>query len=153
MRPKSALDRRTVLYLYVPGFQSQVFKHCPTWKWIPLTAIRTNRTNTCNLNFVGTLVLLWIRQQVKISSCPGYRNLSKINNLKWILQIFAYSADNLWKTLTNCGFRLQFADCVYSCGFHDSLSLLNTFCIVCLRIPQTVQDSANLLLIPQSCFF
>ena len=26
-RPNSALDRRTILCLYVPGFQRQVFKH------------------------------------------------------------------------------------------------------------------------------
>ena len=26
-RPNCALDRRTILCLYVPGFQSQVFKH------------------------------------------------------------------------------------------------------------------------------
>ena len=36
-----------------------------------------------------------------------------------------------------CGFRLQFADSTYSCGFRDSLNLLNTFIIVRSWIPET----------------
>ena len=39
--------------------------------------------------------------------------------------------------------RLEFADSTYKCRFHDSLSLLNTYIIVCLWIPQTVPDSVN----------
>ena len=45
--------------------------------------------------------------------------------------------------LTICGFRIQFADFTYGCGFHNSLSLVNTYVVICLWIPQTVPDSAN----------
>ena len=38
---------------------------------------------------------------------------------------------------TICGFRLQFADSTDSCGFRDSLNLLNTCIIICSWIPQT----------------
>ena len=36
-----------------------------------------------------------------------------------------------------CGFCLQFADSTYSCGFRDSLILLNTYNIVCSWFPKT----------------
>ena len=36
-RPSCALDRRSILCLYVPGFQRQVFKYVSNCKWIPLT--------------------------------------------------------------------------------------------------------------------
>ena len=39
--------------------------------------------------------------------------------------------------LTICGFRLQFADSTYSCGFRDSLTLLKTYIIICSWILQT----------------
>ena len=72
-RPNCALDRRTIFCLYVPGFQRQVFKHAPKCKWIP-------RTYTCNVNFVGTFILLRIPQHANIASCSGFRNC------KWIPQ-------------------------------------------------------------------
>ena len=53
--PNCALDRRTVLCLYVPGFQRQIFKHIPKSKWIPLAKLPCiPRANICNVNFVGT---------------------------------------------------------------------------------------------------
>ena len=39
--------------------------------------------------------------------------------------------------LTICGIRSQCADFTYSCGFRDSLSLLNIYIIICSWIPQT----------------
>ena len=42
-----------------------------------------------------------------------------------------------------CGLRLQFADSTHSCGFHDSLSLINTYIIICSWIPLTVPNSAK----------
>ena len=53
------------------------------------------------------------------------------------------STYNLRTPLTICGFRLQFADSTYICGFQDSINLLNTHIMICLGIPQTVPDSAN----------
>ena len=36
-RPNCALDRRTILCLYVPGFLRQIFKHVSKHKRMPLT--------------------------------------------------------------------------------------------------------------------
>ena len=75
------LDRRTILCLYVPGFQTQVFKHVPNRRWIPLTRFTwILRTYTCNVNFVGSFILLRIPQQAKIASSSAFRNC------KWIPQ-------------------------------------------------------------------
>ena len=69
-RPNWALDRRTILCLFVPGFQRQVFKLVPKCKRIPLTKLpRIPSTNICNVNFLGTLVLLRVSQRANISSC------------------------------------------------------------------------------------
>ena len=80
-RPNYALDRRTKLCLYVPGFQRQVFKHVPKCKWIPLTRFTwISRTYTCNVNSVGLFFLWRIPQQANIASWSGFRNY------KWIPQ-------------------------------------------------------------------
>ena len=80
-RPNCALDRSTILCLYVPGFQRQVFKHVSKCKWIPETKFQwIPHTYTCNVKFVGTFVLLRIPQQANIASCSGFRNC------KWIPQ-------------------------------------------------------------------
>ena len=78
-RPNCALDRRTILCLYVAGFQRQVFKYVPKCKWIPLTKFQwIPRTKTCNVNAVGTFVLLRIPQQANTASSSGFRNC------KWV---------------------------------------------------------------------
>ena len=79
-RPNCALDGSTILCLYVPGFQRQVLKYVPKCKWIPQTKFQDSAYNTCNVNFVGTFVLLRIPQQANIASCYGFRNC------KWIPQ-------------------------------------------------------------------
>ena len=57
-RPNCALDRRTILFLYVPGFQKQVLTYVSKCKWIPQTKFQwIPHTYTCNLNFVGTFIL------------------------------------------------------------------------------------------------
>ena len=66
-RPNCALDRRTILRLYVLRIHRQTFKHVPKCQWIP-------RANTCNVNFVATFVVPRIPQQVSIASCSGFRN-------------------------------------------------------------------------------
>ena len=80
--------------LYVPGFQRQVLKYVPKCKWIPQTKSQwIPLTNTCNVNFVGTFVLLRIPQQANIASCSGLQNcewtpqnISGIRKCKWIPQ-------------------------------------------------------------------
>ena len=71
---------------------------------------------------------------------------------------FEDSAYELRNLLTISGLRLQLADSTYSCGFHDSLSFLNTYIIMCLCIQQIVPVCnlccgfhQNLLRILQSC--
>ena len=76
--PNCALDRSKFLCLYVPGFQRQVLKYVPRFKWIPQT--KSPHSYTCNVNFVGTFVLLRIPQQANIASCSG------LGNCKWIPQ-------------------------------------------------------------------
>ena len=51
------------------------------------------RNDSCNVNFVGTFVLLPIPQQANIAGCSGFRtckwtpqNLSEIRKCKWIPQ-------------------------------------------------------------------
>ena len=79
MRQKCALDRRTILCLYIPGFQRQVFEHVPKYKWIVLTNFQwIPRTNTCNITFVGTLILLRIPQQTIIGSRSVFGNCKRI---------------------------------------------------------------------------
>ena len=59
----------------------KTFKHVPKCQWIPLTKLPSiPRTNTCNVNFVGTFVVPRIPQQANIASCSGFRNC------KWIPQ-------------------------------------------------------------------
>ena len=53
------------------------------------------------------------------------------------------SANKMRIPLKICGFHLQFADSAYSSGFHNSSMQLCTFLIICLRISQTVLDSAK----------
>ena len=86
-KPNYALDRRTVLCLYVPGFQRQVIEYVPKCKWIPLTKLEwipltklewIPRTNTCNVNFVGTLILSRILQRKNIGNCSGFRKCKRI---------------------------------------------------------------------------
>ena len=75
-RPHCALDRRTILFLYVPGFQKLIFKHVPKCKWIALTKLPwILRTYECNVNFIGTFVVSRIPQQANIASCFGFRKL------------------------------------------------------------------------------
>ena len=72
---------RTVLYMFVPGFQQQIFRYVSKSKWIPLTKFQWFLlTNTCNVKIVGTFVWLRIPQQANIASCSGFRNC------KWISQ-------------------------------------------------------------------
>ena len=80
-RQNCALDRCTILCLYGPGFQRQVFKQVPKCKWIPLTRFTwIPRTYTCNVNFIGTFNLLPIPQKANIASCSGFRSC------KWVPQ-------------------------------------------------------------------
>ena len=60
------LDRRTILCLYVPGFQRQGLEHVPK-----LQSIR-------NVKYVGTLILLQIPQRVNIGSSFGFRKFEWI---------------------------------------------------------------------------
>ena len=107
--------------LYVSSFQRQIFKHVPKSKWIPLTKISwIPRTNSCNVNFVGTFVLLRNPQQANKASCSGFRSC------KWFSQIVSEIRKYKWNPQTICGFHLQFADSTYN-----------------LRIPLTVADSAT----------
>ena len=118
LKKKQSLRGQTVLWigaqLWVSKFQRQVLKHVPKSEWIPRTKLQwIPRTNACNVNFVGTLILLWIPQRANIGGCSGFRKCKRIP------QMYVDSA-NLR------GFRLQFAD-----------SALN------LRTPLTVADSAT----------
>ena len=93
-RPNCALDRSTVLFLFVPGFQRQLLKYVPKCKWIPQTKFQwIPHTYTCNVNFVGTFVLFRIPQQATKASWSGFRNckwtpqnVSEIRKCKWIPQ-------------------------------------------------------------------
>ena len=66
---KWALDRRTILCLYDPGFHRQTFEHVPKCE-----------CQTSNVNFVGTFVVPQIQQQSNIIGCSGF------GNCKWIAQ-------------------------------------------------------------------
>ena len=80
-RPKSELDVRTVLCLYVPRFQRQICKHVQICKWIPQAHfLWISRSNTCNVNGIAILGLSRIPQQANIASFSGFRNC------KWIPQ-------------------------------------------------------------------
>ena len=62
-RPNWALDKRTSLCLYVPGFQKLIYKHVPKYKWIPLTKLPwIPRTYECNIILSAHLL------------CGGFRN-------------------------------------------------------------------------------
>ena len=74
-RPNCALDRRTICCHYVPGFQKQFFEPFPKYKWNHSKKFPwIQRENTCNVNFVGTIVLSQLRQQANIANCSGFRN-------------------------------------------------------------------------------
>ena len=78
-RPNCALDRRTILCLYVPGFQKLIFKHISKCKGTPLTKLPwIPRTYEYNVNFVGTFVLLRIPQQANRASSFGFHNCKRI---------------------------------------------------------------------------
>ena len=58
-RLNCALDKRTFLCLYNPGFQRQVLIRATKCKWISQIKFQwIPRTNASNVNFVGTLILL-----------------------------------------------------------------------------------------------
>ena len=121
-----------------------------------------SRTNVCNVNFVGTLVLLRIPQRVKTANCCGFGKLKRIS------QFYADTAYNLLILLTICGilsqfidstYNLRFTDCNYSCRFHDSLNLLNTSIILFFGFNGRFWNLLSLLQFPlclrilQSCLF
>ena len=99
--PNCALDRSKFLCLYVPGFQRQVLKYVPRFKWIPQT--KSPHSYTCNVNFVGTFVLLRIPQQANIASCSG------LGNCKWIPQNVSRIRKCKWVPQTVSGFRIFFS--------------------------------------------
>ena len=102
-RPKCALDRSTVLCLYVPGFQRQVLKYVPKCKWIPQTKFQwTPHTYTCIVNFVGLFVFLRILQQANLTSCSGFRNC------KWIPQNVSGIRKCKWSPQIVSGYRILF---------------------------------------------
>ena len=102
-RPNSALDRSTILCLYVPGFQRQVLNYVPKRKWIPQTKFQwIPHTYTCNENFVGTFVFLRIPQQANIASWSGFRNC------KWNPQSVSGIRKCKWIPQTVSGFRILF---------------------------------------------
>ena len=97
------MDRSTLLCLYLPGFQRQVLKYVPKWKWIPQTKFQwIPHTYTCNVNFVGTFILLLIPQQANIASYSGFRNC------KWIPQNVSGIRKCKWIRQTESGFRILF---------------------------------------------
>ena len=111
--------------LYVPGFQRQVLKYVSKRKWIPQTKFQwIPHIYTCNVNFVGTFVLLRIPQQANIASCSGFH-----------LQ-FADSTYNLRIPLTVAdSATAQFNDTnvlSFVCGFHKLFWIPQ----IQLRIPQ-----------------
>ena len=88
---------------YVPIFQRQVLKYGPKCKWIPRTKFQwIPHTYTCNVNFVGTFVLLQIPQQANIASCSGFRTC------KWIPQNVSGIRKGNWISQTVSGFRILF---------------------------------------------
>ena len=102
-RPNSALDRSTILCLYVPGFQRQVLKSIPKCKWTPQTKFQwIPHTYTCNVIFVGTFVFLRIPQQANIASWSGFRNC------KWIPRNISGILKCRWIPQTVSGFRNLF---------------------------------------------
>ena len=152
-RPNFALDKRTILCLYVPEFQRQEFKHVLKCTWIPLTKFQwTPRTNTCSVNFVGTLILLRILQRANIGCCSGFRECRRIPQMR-------KDSRNL------CEFPFQLADSPSRlripftiCGFHlvadsSSLNLLNTYYYLLMDYLNWFRILQILLRIPQSCLF
>ena len=63
MRPNCALDRRTVLCLYVPGFHRQVFKYVPKFKWFRVQ-IPVTQTLSGHLFCCGFRNCKWIPRKV-----------------------------------------------------------------------------------------
>ena len=101
--PNHALDRSGILCLDVPRFQRKVSKYVPKSKWIPQKKFQwIPHTNTCNVNFIGTFVLLRVPQQANIASCSGFRNC------KWIPQNLSGIRKCKWIPQTVSGFRILF---------------------------------------------
>ena len=95
--------------LYVSGFQRQVLKHVPKCKQTPLTQNQwIPRTNTCNVHFVGTMILLRIPQRASKSSCSGFRKCKRIPQIKSGIR------KSMRIPLTICGIRLQFTEFAYN---------------------------------------
>ena len=121
MSPNCAVDRHQTLFLFVPGFQKQVFKYVPKCNWIPHTKfLWTPRTKNRNLVFVGLLVLMQSAQRAKFlrnARNPVSANVCGFLKIERV-------------PLTVCEIRLQFAESVYnlqipltSCGFHVQLRI------------------------------
>ena len=107
-------DKSLNMFQNVNGFHSQNFREFRAQ--IPVYS-------------VGTLVLMRTPQQANIVRSSGFRKWKRIPQMQ-------VHSSHL------CGFCLQFVDSTYSCGFHDSLSLLNSYTIICSWIPLTVPHFA-----------
>ena len=93
----------------------QDFKHVPKNMCIPVSKFPwIPRTNTCNVIFIGILVLLRIPQRANIDNCSGFRKLGEFPKCRWILHAHEEYADNLRIQLTICGIRLQLTDSAYT---------------------------------------
>ena len=81
----------SLLCLYVPGFQRQVFKYVPKLSDFDKQNFSGFRIHIpIKVNFVGTFILLRIPQEAIIASCSGFRNckwmpqnVSEIRKCKW----------------------------------------------------------------------
>ena len=143
----SALDRRTILCLYILGFQKQAFKHVPKCKWVPLTKFPwIPRANICNVIFVGILNLLRISQRAAIAGCSEFRKRSGFRKSERIQQIYADSAYLR-------GFSLQFADFTYSCGFRTAEIYWTHILLFAYGFHKLIRIPHVLLRIPQNCLF
>ena len=141
--------------MYLPGFQRQVVKHIPKCKWFPLTKFQwIPRRNSCNINFVGTLILLRIPQRANIGSCSGFRKCN------WIPQIYADSAYNFWIPLTFAKYAYNLRIPLTICGFHLQLRTPRQLKFTKHIYYNLFVDSTNwfriphiFLRIPQNCVF
>ena len=102
-RPNCALNRRTILSLYVPGFRKVIFKHVPKCQWIRFTKIPwISRTNNCNVNLVSPVFVSPNPQQASIANCSAFRNC------KWNPQNVSGIRNFEWNPQAVSGFRILF---------------------------------------------
>ena len=80
-RPDCAVVRCTILCLYVPGFQVQIFKNVPKFKWISLTNFLVDSAYKYLQRKLCEHICFVVEQRAKTANWSGFATVSAFRKM------------------------------------------------------------------------